>query len=59
MTLQVDEQQSPSEVGYDIEDPPDSSPKKNKKKRDAATLRKAPQGTFFPALSNNDFESRN
>lgn len=47
MALQVDEQQSPSEVGYDIEEPPDSSPKKNKKKRDAATLRKAPQGTLF------------
>jgi hypothetical protein len=44
MKLKVDEQQSPSEVGYEIEEISDSSPKKNKKKRDAATLRKAPQG---------------
>jgi hypothetical protein len=41
-TLQVDEQPPSADVTYAV--PPDSPPKKAKKKRDATTLRKAPQG---------------
>jgi hypothetical protein len=51
MALQVDEQQAPDEVDYELDESPDSSPKKNKKKRDAATLRKAPQGKFSSSCS--------
>lgn len=43
--IQVDEHPPPPvDVAYEVPPPVNSPPKKTKKKRDATTLRKAPQG---------------